>query len=48
MLQGISPPASQDSEEGALMVNVNNILVPEDTQLKNGDYIIRSRELQRI
>ena len=46
-LQGIPPPGQESTSEG-LMVNVNNTLVPEDTKLKNGDYIICSRELQKI
>jgi hypothetical protein len=33
---------------GKQVVNVNNLLVPEDTQLKNGDFVIRSRELLKI
>ena len=33
---------------GDQVVNVNNLLVPEDTQLKNGDFVIRSRDLLQI
>lgn len=38
---------SQDAED-CKVVNVNNLLVPEDTPLRKGDFIIRSRQLQDI
>lgn len=44
--QGLSIP--EGSAAGCPVVNVNNLLVPEDTQLKNGDFVIRSRDLLQI
>jgi len=50
--EGLTCPQgnSQLSPEGSgeQVVNVNNLLVPENTQLKNGDFVIRSRELLKI
>ena len=37
-----------DSSADCRVVNVNNLLVPEDTPLRKGDFIIRSRQLQDI
>ena len=39
---------SSSSASDCKVVNVNNLLVPEDTPLRKGDFIIRSRQLQDI
>lgn len=40
--------ASKNGDEHSRLVNVNNRLVPENTTLEDGDYLVFSRELLTI
>ena len=45
MLQGW---VHRRGDESSRMVNVNNRLVPENTVLQDGDFVVQSRELLSI
>ena len=45
MLQGW---VHRSGDESSRMVNVNNRLVPENTELQDGDFVVQSRELLSI
>ena len=39
---------SRSGDESTRLVNVNNHLVPENTVLQDGDFVVMSRELLSI
>jgi hypothetical protein len=43
-----SPAGGDGSLASSLLVNVNNRLVPEETPLSDGDYVVLSRDRVRI
>ena len=38
----------RSGDESTRLVNINNYLVPEDTVLQDGDFLVLSRELLSI